>query len=91
MLMDRARLRVDRDGVEATKGVSLAEVIEDELEQQFGDNADDDKKDADLEDADKDSDKDGDKDLKLSARERRLLGWHWANLEYGGAVQVESS
>ena len=38
-LMDRARLRVDRQGLEATAGVSLAEVIEDELEQQFGDKA----------------------------------------------------
>ena len=89
-LMDRARLRVDREGLEATAGVSLAEVIEDELEQQFGDKVDEEDKDKD-DDDDDDKDRDaaaaggdgGDKDVRLSARERRLLGWHWANLEYG--------
>ena len=38
--MDRARLRVDREGADATSAASLAEVIADELEQQFGDDGD---------------------------------------------------
>ena len=39
-LMDRARLRVDREGDAATAKMSLAEVIEDELEQAFGEDGD---------------------------------------------------
>ena len=87
-LMDRARLRVDREGADATSAASLAEVIADELEQQFGDDGDEnegadegaEEKGADARDAEDD---DGKKRPKLSARDRRLLGWHWANLEYG--------
>ena len=81
-LMDRARLRVDREGDAATAKMSLAEVIEDELEQAFGEDGDEAADDEDNKEADN---ADGDKKEKvtLTAQERRLLGWHWANLEYG--------
>lgn len=68
--------------LEATKGVSLAEVIEDELEQQFGDEDDD----GDDDDAKDKGATRGDKDAKLSALERRLLGWHW--VRGGGKANV---
>ena len=82
-LMDRARLRVDREGDDATSKMSLAEVIEDELEQAFGEDA---AADAGAgADGAGEGEEDGEKREKvtLTARERRLLGWHWANLEYG--------
>ena len=86
-LMDRARLRVDREGADATSAASLAEVIADELEQQFGDDGDENEgadEGAEEKGADaRDAEDDGKKRPKLSARDRRLLGWHWANLEYG--------
>jgi monoamine oxidase len=89
-LMDRARLRVDREGADATSAASLAEVIADELEQQFGEDddetegADKGAEGAEEKGADEEGAEGGGKTrAKLSARDRRLLGWHWANLEYG--------
>ena len=84
-LMDRARLRVDREGDDATAKMSLAEVIEDELEQAFGENVAPSPAAAAAADGAGEGEEDGEKREKvtLTARERRLLGWHWANLEYG--------
>ena len=84
-LMDRARLRVDREGDDATSKMSLAEVIEDELEQAFGEDAAPSADAAAAADGAGEGEEDGEKREKvtLTARERRLLGWHWANLEYG--------
>ncbi len=82
-VMDRARLRVDREGADAVRAMSLAEVIADELSQQLGE-----------EEEEEEGGEGGGggaggagggarKKIKLTDHERRLLGWHWANLEYG--------
>ena len=77
-LMDHARLRVDREGADALADVSLERVIAAELLERYG--ADEKKEEAETNDADESSD--GDKET-LSPSDRRVLGWHWANLEYG--------
>jgi len=91
VLMDHARLRVDREGVDALTKVSLETVIADELKQRYGDVVETDEKDGEKrqdEDEDDDEDDETAKDSSetketLSAEDRRALGWHWANLEYG--------
>ena len=76
VLMDHARLRVDREGVDAVSNISLEEVITDEMRQRYPEEKEEKKEDDDDDDAEK-------KTETLSASDRRLLGWHWANLEYG--------
>ena len=87
VLMDHARLRVDREGAEALADVSLEEVIAAELLERYGDA----KKDAEEENAENTENSkekpieeaDDERKETLSSSDRRLLGWHWANLEYG--------
>ena len=88
-LMDRARLRVDREGEAGVATKSLADVLEEELTEQrlFGEEGGE-------EDGAEEDGGQNDKGGKtknsgvLDAREKRLLGWHWANLEYGCAAPL---
>ena len=92
VLMDHARLRVDREGADALKHLSLEQVIDAELLERYGGKEAGKEGEsttnaaavaADAADANEKRTDEKDEKETLSASDRRLLGWHWANLEYG--------
>ena len=86
VLMDHARLRVDREGADKLKHLSLEQVIDAELLERYGGKEGEAATAATAATAPTTADakeKRTDEKETLSASDRRLLGWHWANLEYG--------
>lgn len=86
LVMDEARARVDSSGESEVMNVSLGEALKDATENYFLKLVQDDGNDSD------DSETHANVRLEQAARmgktERRLLDWHWANLEYGCSASL---
>jgi len=86
LVMDEARAKVDSSGESEVTTVSLGEALKESTENYFLKLVQDDGNDSD------DSETHANVRLEQAARmgksERRLLDWHWANLEYGCSASL---